>query len=41
MEKDWVKVYASNIAYESEIVRGMLVENGIDAVIIPARTLPS
>ncbi|MGE7773252.1 putative signal transducing protein [Chitinophaga caseinilytica] len=35
MEKDWVKVYASNIAYESEIIRGMLDENGIEAVIVP------
>ncbi|WP_109695724.1 putative signal transducing protein [Chitinophaga deserti] len=34
MEKDWVKVYHSNIAYEAEIIRGMLAENEIDAVIV-------
>ena len=34
MEKDWVKVFASNLAYESEIIRGMLEENEIEAVIV-------
>ncbi|RAJ85403.1 putative signal transducing protein [Chitinophaga dinghuensis] len=34
MEKGWVKVFASDRPYETEIVKGMLQENGIDAVIL-------
>lgn len=34
MEKDWVKVFASNVSYEAEIIRGMLQENEIEAVVI-------
>lgn len=34
MEKDWIKVFGSNVSYEAEIIRGMLAENGIDAVVI-------
>ncbi|MGN6511777.1 MAG: putative signal transducing protein [Chitinophaga sp.] len=34
MEKDWVKVFASNVAFESELVKGMLIENEIEAVIV-------
>jgi len=34
MEKDWVKVYASNVSYEAEIIKGMLLENEIDAVVV-------
>lgn len=34
MEKDWVKVFGSNISFESEIIKGMLLENEIDAVVV-------
>ncbi|MRG46595.1 hypothetical protein GFS24_15840 [Chitinophaga sp. SYP-B3965] len=34
MEKDWVKVFSSNISFESEIVKGMLLENEIEAVVV-------
>ncbi|MBV7528614.1 DUF2007 domain-containing protein [Chitinophaga sp. sic0106] len=34
MEKGWTKVFASDRPYETEIVKGMLIENGIDAVIL-------
>ncbi|MBO9152967.1 putative signal transducing protein [Chitinophaga sp. GCM10012297] len=34
MEKDWVKVFASNVSFESEIIKGMLIENEIEAVIV-------
>lgn len=34
MEKDWVKIFASNKAYRSEIIKGMLEENGVNAVLV-------
>ncbi|QEH40047.1 putative signal transducing protein [Chitinophaga sp. XS-30] len=34
MEKDWVKVYGSNVSYEAEIIKGMLLENEIEAVVV-------
>lgn len=34
MEKDRVKVFDSNISFEAEIVKGMLLENEIDAVVV-------
>ncbi|SIO47111.1 putative signal transducing protein [Chitinophaga niabensis] len=34
MEKDWVKVFGSNISFEAEIIKGMLLENEIDAVVV-------
>jgi hypothetical protein len=34
MEKDWVKVFGSNISFEAEIVKGMLLENEIEAVVV-------
>lgn len=34
MEKDWVKVFSSNISFESEIIKGMLLENEIEAVVV-------
>lgn len=34
MEKDWVKIYYTNQLFRAEIIRGMLEENGINAVII-------
>ncbi|CAL1521181.1 DUF2007 domain-containing protein [Chitinophaga sp. MM2321] len=34
MEKDWVKIFSSDRPFEAEIVKGMLSENGIIAVLI-------
>ncbi len=34
MEKDWVKVFGSQSPFESEIIKGMLQENEIEAVIV-------
>ncbi|TKC00666.1 putative signal transducing protein [Pedobacter cryophilus] len=34
MNSEWVKVYASNQFFKSEIVRQVLVDNEIEAVII-------
>lgn len=34
MEKDWVKIFATNQLFRAEIVKGMLQENGINAVLI-------
>ncbi|MHC1708311.1 MAG: DUF2007 domain-containing protein [Bacteroidales bacterium] len=31
---NWVKIYSSSLVHEVEIFRGMLEENGIEAVII-------
>jgi hypothetical protein len=34
MEKGWVKIFASDRPFEAEIVKGMLADNGITAVLI-------
>ena len=34
MEKDWVKVFGSQTPFEAEIIKGMLLENEIEAVIV-------
>lgn len=34
MEKDWVKVFGSQTSFEAEIIKGMLLENEIEAVIV-------
>jgi hypothetical protein len=34
MEKDWVKIFATNQPFRAEIVKGMLQENGINAVLV-------
>jgi hypothetical protein len=34
MEKDWIKIFTSSDFYRSEIVKQMLIENSIDAVLI-------
>jgi hypothetical protein len=34
MEKDWVKIYYTNQVFRAEIIKGMLEENGINAVLI-------
>ena len=34
MEKDWIKIFTSTDFYRSEIVKQMLIENDIDAVLM-------
>ena len=34
MNKDWIKIYSTGVAYKAEILKGLLTENNIDAVII-------
>jgi hypothetical protein len=34
MEKDWVKIFTANQAFKAEIVKGMLNENGVTAVLV-------
>jgi hypothetical protein len=34
MEKDWVKIFTSTNFYQSEIVKQMLIENDIEAVLL-------
>ena len=34
MEKGWVKIFSSDRPFEAEIVKGMLADNGINAVLI-------
>jgi hypothetical protein len=34
MEKDWIKVFATDRPFEAELVKGMLLENGVNAVLI-------
>ncbi|HVI43902.1 MAG TPA: DUF2007 domain-containing protein [Chitinophaga sp.] len=34
MEKDWVKIFSTDLVFEAEIVKGMLLEHGINAVLL-------
>jgi hypothetical protein len=34
MEKNWVKIFTSSNFYRAEIIKQMLNENGVDAVLI-------
>ncbi len=34
MEKDWIRIFATDRAFEAEMVKGMLQENGINAVVL-------
>lgn len=34
MEKGWIKIFTSSNFYQSEIVKQMLIENQIDAVLL-------
>lgn len=34
MEKDWVKIFSSDRPFEAEIVKGMLLDNGVDAILL-------
>ncbi|MEZ2441688.1 DUF2007 domain-containing protein [Chitinophaga sp. RCC_12] len=34
MEKDWIKIFSSDRPFEAEIVKGMLLDNDIEAVLL-------
>jgi hypothetical protein len=34
MDKNWVKVYSASDLYKAEIVKGLLIDSGINAVLI-------
>lgn len=40
MNKDWVKVYTSADFYKSEIVKQVLIDSDIDAVLMDKRGFP-
>jgi hypothetical protein len=40
MEKDWVKIFGSDRAYEAEIVKGMLLDNGLNPVLMNQQSSP-
>ena len=40
MQKDWVRVYKDTDFYKSEIVRQVLIDHGIEAVLIDKRGFP-
>ncbi|HUX84760.1 MAG TPA: DUF2007 domain-containing protein [Chitinophagaceae bacterium] len=37
MEKDWVTVFTTGENFEAELVKGMLMDNGINAVVLNGR----
>lgn len=34
MEKDWILIFATDRPFEAELVKGMLLENDVNAVLI-------
>jgi hypothetical protein len=34
LEKNWVKIYSTTAHYNAELIKGLLLENGIESVII-------
>lgn len=34
MNKDWVKIYSTGVNYKAELLKGLLFENNIEAVIM-------
>ena len=34
MDTDWVKIYSTDVHYKAELLKGLLFENDIDAVIV-------
>ena len=34
MNKDWIKIYSTGANYKAELLKGLLIENNIEAVII-------
>ncbi|WP_207421701.1 putative signal transducing protein [Desertivirga brevis] len=40
MRNDWVKIYTSNDFYKSEIVRQILVDHGVEGVLLDKQGFP-
>ena len=40
MKQDWIKIYTSNDFYKSELVKQVLIDNEIDAVIMNKQGFP-
>jgi hypothetical protein len=40
METNWVKIYTSRDFYKSELVRQVLIDNGMEAVIMDKQGFP-
>ena len=34
MDKNWVKIYSTSANYKAELLKGLLLENGINAIIV-------
>ena len=34
MEKDWIKIFDTTSPFEAELIKGMLLENGVNAVLL-------
>lgn len=34
LEKNWIKIYSTSANYKAELIKGLLFENGIQAVVI-------
>ena len=34
MNKDWIKIYSTGVNYKAELLKGLLFENNIEAVIL-------
>ena len=34
MEKDWIRIFDTDRPFEAELIKGMLLENGINAVLL-------
>ena len=34
MDQNWVKIYSTTAPYKAELLKGLLFENGIEAVVI-------
>ncbi len=34
MDKNWIKIYSTGVNYKAELLKGLLIENEIEAIII-------
>ena len=34
MDKNWTKIYATGVPYKAELLKGLLIENDIEAIIM-------
>jgi hypothetical protein len=34
VDKNWVKIYSTSANYKAELLKGLLMENGINAIIV-------